>query len=369
MSHPQSVTFLSLSHDFTARNLDEFVNLKVLECNFFENLHHSRVLPFVTGKVGQLEELRCNTGGLPTTFYGPREDQLKSLQIFHLNLKTFVAIRPGLSIYFNGVCLDLDSLQFDDYQFDDSLISTHLHNLQENDLYVKPCEMVVKTDYLDLNDLFSPDFQFGLFAKLYPNVCHVTVFMDWECQIDIEESSLLSFFAVCRGISKLEFDYCNFSFDFYDQLSQMPSCRLLRSLDIFESPFSMRPEESVIDFHGFLVNFKNLKYFHTNAAPKEQMLEMIRSMRINPPMFYIFSFINDQEQATGTKPFWQFVIGRTSVGIGSMAIASRIVTDVHDIDWANLKFMSSDWQALLGYFSDPANESKTPHWVVLLIED
>ena len=368
-THPQEVRFLSIDEQPAVGQLKQFENLTILECNEIESFVLSSIASVISGAEGQLTELHCNLTKFETTDYVPEEDLVEFLEDFYNSLRStiglnvesavfeFTEIREGLSIFFNGVELDLQRLRFNDYHFHEVLISMQLHNRQTNRLTVRPSKTVFQTDYIDVCTFLAIQLQpnqwavnFPAFVGLYPNVREINIHKDEQGQKEIRSAELLPFFLNCRGLQKLHFYRAGLESDFYSALARMTCCSRLTSLAIHEtSEFTHH-----IDF-TFLAQLPSLVLFETNAAPRERLLNGLAAMRSAtaefPEQRLDFHFRSPADLMVVTfvrlnQDPWTMTIyprGRTSDAI--------------------VQQMQVNSDALPAFFRNPMISDLTPHWI------
>ena len=198
-------------------------------------------------------------------------------------------IRERLRICFNGIELDLQRLEFDDYQFEEELWVMHRHNAATNRLTLHSCPTVLQSDFVEMRAFCSQSLSektFQRFALMYPSVSHVILYPGQNLGTFRNGwIELFQFFEQCKGLQKLEFQETELQTDFYDQLSQMDCCHSLTHLTILETTAFTH----CIDF-AFLTNLRFLVLFETNAAPRARMLDCLKRMRVSPKQQFAFRF-------------------------------------------------------------------------------
>ena len=375
-THPQSLFILSLDQAFLNDDLHQFaglIRLITLECNQIELFNLVELSKFISGEIGHLNWLHVCTGNFSGSSDRPLDREVQFLKNFHASLRSagqlqmgepacgrfaLSRIRDGLSFSFNGVQLDLQRLEFTSYQFDRPLIELCSHNLRTNRVQARPYRTVFRTDYIAVcRCLHSPENGFQLFGQLFPNVRKVTIGQDELGQLGhaITPPLLFQFFAHCRGLLELHFHNARLQTQSYDQLAQLACCQTLKSLTIDETTAFTH----LIDF-AFLRNLPFLRYFSTNAAPRDQMYDCLPPMQLQIQLFaFRFGLQPDQTyyrfifRRNGWLTYW--VAGQTSMTPHFVALG--------DLNWNDLQVYTRTMADMQAYFNDPANAHLTPHWI------
>lgn len=240
----------------------------------------------ISGKFGgDLRVLRFGADKLSSTAFRPFEGQLAFLRDFYALLQRTEARRPKLGerkIFLNGVRLDLERLQFDEYKFELPLVDMHTHNRSINQLELDTCASVVEVHCLNVpeklelideptsllarwwpGNKFEPLSFTGLMS-LYPNIRRVVV--ENRDKLPLKPRAMLDFLGLCHSLTELRLIYTGFKSSFYQQLTHVSSLSTLHVFTLLE-PLGF---EGVRTDFAFL-NSKYLRRLRTNLASRETM--------------------------------------------------------------------------------------------------
>ena len=309
-AYPESVDFLSVDEEQVGIRLSVFKNLKVLECNKIRRFCWPVVKQFITGELGKLRKLHCNLDNFINTLYLPEPDEVDYLRSLFNDLAQTATIKPDLisadlQIYLNGILINLTE-PFSVYRFDLRVFEMQTHNMRRtNGTILSPCRSLATATYSTFQSLleaFNADFYFLTINKLYPNLRDLRIQQSPE-KPAIQIDTLIRFLDTCPGWHTLEFDNTGFVTAFYNRLATIPSCRLLQVLTIFESSDYVHN----IDFE-FVLKFRFLQNFETNAAPRELMLHLLG--QITRFMLLSFYFADFRYLFLKTGPLSHWSVGK-----------------------------------------------------------
>lgn len=269
----------------------------------------------ISGKFGDIRILRFNLDKLRSTAFQPPKGQLVFLKDLYSHLRRVSAetcqprnrpiakYRGEKKIFLNGVRLDLERLQFDDYHFELPLVAMHYHNHLSNRLELGTCSSVIEVHCLDLPEkleLIAFDKQpasvaacslpgnkfeqlrFTGLMRLYPNLRVVIV--ENRDKRPLEPRPMLVFLSICKSLTELRLIHAGFSTGFYKQLAGVRSLSTLHAFTLIEPlgfPFVRT------DF-AFL-NSKYLRRLRTNLANRTTMQACVLE-RMQPSAVFEFQF-------------------------------------------------------------------------------
>lgn len=297
-SNPLSVRALIFGPESSTsyQRIHDLENLEFMKWNHLQEFHLVSILEYALGQRGKLKNLHCNLDLFKSPTQPTDPKRLRVLRNLYNLLKSEGVSSEKLGIAFNGVHLDLEELEFEDYEFDRTPIEYHHHNAVENDLAMAPCRNVSRVDYLQLFDKhFDPELtgnempdglriNLEAFATIYPNVREVNLDLGSDLSQRIGEDPFIHFLMHCRALTTLRLNCCQFTATFYDRLTErVASVRTLDQLTLCEP--NRFPEPINVRFLDSLIYLRHLQ---TNLATRRTMLRLIKRMAVESEFMFGF---------------------------------------------------------------------------------
>lgn len=280
--------------------VDNFPNLEIMMWNHLEEFHLFMILEVILGSKGKLKQLNCNLDRFESPTGLPDPNRLRIFRNLYNLLQMEGVGSLEVEVYFNSVKLDLLEFKFEDYEFGETPIKCHHHNVTSNDLPQLPCRTVTRVDYLQLlGETFDPQpdspgrklldavdgipFDLKAFARVYP--CIRVVDLDnWDGLVgQIKEGAFIRFLAQCTALTKLRMFGCKFSAALYCALADLESLATLDHLSLYEANEYNVPINVLL-----LGSLSYLRHLQTNLATVRVMLQQISKMKIESEMLFGF---------------------------------------------------------------------------------